>query len=129
MLERSTRMRFEKPVQSTSAMAISRSLHQLEAWIRSRDFAGHEPFDLMNSPYLGAWARKFPFNAFSRQFGKRFAGLRTRRILRVPPSKNCKALGLMLAGYCDLQRCNGDWEKEARYLVSELKRLRSPGES
>jgi hypothetical protein len=107
---------------------VRESVHCLEAWIRNQDYAGYEPFDLVNSPYIGQWSRKFPFSALIRQYGRRFAGLRIRKLLRVPVSKNCKALGLAMSGYCDLARCGEDWEKETKYLKSELRRLRSPGE-
>lgn len=108
---------------------IHKSVHRLESWMHARDYAGYEPFDLMNSPYIGAWARRFPFSILIRQFGRRLAGLRTRRLLRVPASKNCKALGLTLSGYCDLARCGEDWQKEAIHIKSELCRLRSPNVS
>jgi hypothetical protein len=107
---------------------IGKSLHGIVDWIRSRDYSGYEPFDLMNSPYVGPWARRLPFSLFIRHFGRRIAGLDTRRFLRVPPSKNCKALGLMIAGYCDLLRNGEEWGSELRYLKSELQRLRSPDE-
>jgi hypothetical protein len=63
------------------------------------------------------------------QFGKRFAGLRIRRWLRVPQSKNPKALGLFLTAYCDLARCGDDTGSVVAYLKSELRRLRSPNEN
>jgi hypothetical protein len=96
--------------------------------MRAQDYAGYEPFDLMNSPYLGGWAQRFPFNVLIRQYGRRFSGCKIRELLRVPMSKNCKALGLILAGYCDLTRCGEDWTEQAQYIKSELKRLRSPEE-
>lgn len=107
---------------------IENAVERLEEWIRARDYAGYEPFDLMNSPYAGAWARRFPFSLLIRQYGRRFAGLNVRQTLRVPASKNCKALGLILAGYCDRARSGRDSHREAGYIKSELRRLRSPGE-
>jgi hypothetical protein len=117
------------PADASRIARVNESVHKLETWLRSEDYAGYEPFDLMNSPYIGKWARRFPFYVMIRQYGRRFAGSNIRRILRVPISKNCKALGLILSGYCELSRCGENWRERANYLKAELRRLRSPGES
>src|SRR5712691_3260716 len=73
---------------------------KVQEWIEARDCAGYEPYDLLNSPYLeGRWARRKLVGTAIIQSGKRFAGGRIRRWLRVPASKNPKALGLLLAAY------------------------------
>ena len=102
---------------------------RLRSWIEARDFAGHEPFDLLNSPFLQRrWLREPPLSYCWIQFGKRLGGQRVRQWLQVPPSRNPKALGLLLAGYCDLQRegedCASQFAALKRYLVA----LRSPNE-
>ena len=98
--------------------------------MESRHFEGYEPFDLLNSPYLhGKWARHLPIAVLLIQLGKRFAGQRFREFLKVPPSRNPKALGLCLSAYCDLARAGYDVSAEAAWLKSELIRLRSPHES
>jgi hypothetical protein len=106
----------------------------LRTWIESRQFEGYEPFDLLNSPYLagsflGSWARKALPGIFIIQMGKRFAGQRLRQILKVPRSRNPKALGLCLLAYCDLARSGCDVSEQAIRLKNELIRLRSPDES
>ena len=131
----------ERPVASTRPVAfrdnggdeisaaVDRSLFALKSWVEKRDYAGHEPFDILSSPLLrGRWARWWPLAMVLIQFGKRWGGLRLRRWLRVQPSKNPKALGLFLSAYCDFARCGDDTHHEAAYLKSELKRLRSPNE-
>ena len=117
-----------------SALSESSSLTQavetLRTWIESRQFAGYEPFDLLNSPYLsGAWARKALPAILLIQAGKRFAGLRLRQALKIPPSRNPKALGLCLSAYCDLAQAGYDVSAEAAWLKNELIRLRSPHEA
>jgi hypothetical protein len=107
---------------------VHKAVHEVQGWLESRDYSGYEPFDLVSSPYVGPWSRRFPFSLLIRQYGRRFAGVRIRELLRVPMSKNCKALGLVLAGYCDLARCGENWEPEAKYIKAELLRLRSPQE-
>lgn len=118
---------------NTQASEISRAVDQsllvLQDWVEKHDYAGYEPFDILSSPLLQArWARWWPAGIALMQFGKRFAGLRTRRWLRVPASKNPKALGLFLSAYCDTTRCGGDTRAAALYLKSELRRLRSSNE-
>ncbi len=109
--------------------AVDESLLALRNWVESHNYAGYEPFDILSSPLLrGRWARSWPLAIALIQFGKRFAGLRIRRWLRVPQSTNPKALGLFLSAYCDLARCGDDTWSAAAHLKSELKRLRSPNE-
>jgi hypothetical protein len=108
---------------------LDRSLSTLRSWVEQRDYSGYEPFDILSSPFLRArWARQWPWGIAFIQFGKRLVGIRTRRWLRVPESKNPKAFGLFLAAYCDMARAGDDTRRAAFYLRSELQRLRSPNE-
>jgi hypothetical protein len=113
--------------QAESAELIQ-AIQALRRWIESRHYEGFEPFDLLNSAYLsGSWARKALPGVLLIQTGKRFAGLRVRRLLKVPPSRNPKALGLCLAAYCDLARsgCEPDysWGYDWDYLSLRGTRL------
>ena len=106
------------------------AVQALRTWIESRQFEGYEPFDLLNSPYLaGAWARKPLPGIILIQAGKRFAGQRLRQFLKVPRSRNPKALGLCLSAYCDLARSGCDVSAQAIWLKNQLTRLRSPHEA
>jgi hypothetical protein len=110
--------------------SLTQGLGALRRWIETRQFAGYEPFDLLNSPYLrGAWARKALPAILFIQAGKRFAGLQLRQALKIPPSRNPKALGLCLSAYCDLAQAGYDVSAEAAWLKNELIRLRSPLEA
>ena len=123
ILARSTRVPFP------TNTAIDQAIVDLQAWTESRNYAGYDPFDLLNSPFLGARAlHEWPLGIAFIQLGKRYAGLTIREWLRVRPSKNPKALGLFMASYCDLARCGERTQDNANYLKGELKRLRSPGE-
>jgi hypothetical protein len=118
---------------STETEAVVRPydmvLRELRAWIEVRDCAGHEPYDLLNSPHFKAtWTRRPPLANLLIQWGRNFGGVRLRHLLGVPASKNPKALALMLAGYCDLARCGERTASEAGNLKRELQRLRSPNE-
>jgi hypothetical protein len=111
-------------------MEISNALDSLRLWVEEREYAGYEPYDLLNSPRLaGIWPRSSVLSSALIQVGKRFGGVRLRRVLEVPPSRNPKALGLFLSGYCDLQHCGGEFDRHARVLKSELQRMRAPGEA
>ncbi len=118
------------PSAGTDSSTLRQAVEALRTWIEFRQYVGYEPFDLLNSPYLGgAWARKSLPAVFLIQLGKRFGGARLRRLLQVPLSRNPKALGLCLSAYCDLARSGYEVSAEAAWLKAELKRLRSPGES
>ena len=109
---------------------LPQAIEALRAWMESRQFAGYEPFDLLNSPYLAAgWTRKPLPAVVITQFGKRFAGMRMRQALRVPPSRNPKALGLCLTAYCDLARAGYEVSAQIAWLKDELIRLRSANEA
>jgi hypothetical protein len=113
----------------SESSSLTQAIEALRTWIETRQFAGYEPFDLLNSPYLSrAWARKALPAIFLIQAGKRFAGLRLRHALKIPPSRNPKALGLCLSAYCDLALAGCEVSGEAEWLKSELIRLRSPRE-
>lgn len=108
---------------------IANSTCQLQRWIEARDYAGYEPYDILNSPFLSApLFRRSPLNWGLIQVGRRWTGIKFRRMLRVPASKNPKALGLLLSGYCDLLRCGESCLRQMHRLKLELLRLRSPAE-
>jgi len=105
------------------------SLARLKTWVEQRDYAGWEPYDFLNSPSLsGKIFSMFPLNWLMIQAGKRSGSSRLRERLRVPASKNPKALALFISGYCDLARSGEDTRERAQCLRSELVRLRSPNE-
>jgi hypothetical protein len=116
----------EATIESTP---VSAAVAKLYSWIKERDGAGFEPFDLMNSPYFrGNWAKHFPFNVVIRHAGRRFVGLKTRRFLKVPASTNPKAIGLLLSGCCEMGRLEDGWRSEAETYKAKLLQLRSKGE-
>ena len=114
---------------ASESSAYSRALNRLREWIERHDYAGFEPYDLLNSPYLqGRWSRNKFVAPFIIQAGRRFGGLRLRSWLRVPPSRNPKALALCLLAYCDLQRLGEKCIQRADSLKRLLLDLKSPVE-
>lgn len=104
-------------------------VRELNAWLVERDYAGHEPYDLLNSPFLASWACRQPFATLFIQSGKRIGGLALRRLLRVPASRNPKALGLILSAYCDLAKLGWNCAAEADHVKQLMLERRSPGEN
>jgi hypothetical protein len=108
---------------------LTRSISTVSSWMKQRQYSGYDPFDLLNSPLFAArWPRRVPFSVAIRLFGSRLAGTTLRQLLRVQPGVNTKALGLALAGYCDLAQCSRLSNQEPFFLKSRLREMRSPGE-
>jgi len=85
----------------------------LDDWMRARNFAGHDPFDLLASPLVRrlCFGLRWPAVAWT-QLGKR-SPVQLRGVLRVPRQRNPKGIGLVLAAYVRLLRATGD----AAYLA------------
>lgn len=114
---------------SGESSGLVQAVEKLRAWIEGHRFAGYEPYDVLNSPFLrGGWAHRPPLSFVFLQTGKRFGGLHLREALKVPPSRNPKALGLCLSAYCDLSQSGYEVSEKAAWLKAELIRLRSAGE-
>jgi len=105
------------------------ALQRLRAWIEERDYSGFEPYDLLNSPYLQSKVLRSKWIApWFIQAGRRFGGSSLRRWLKIPRSKNPKALALCMSAYCDLLGLGISCEQQLHRLKDELLDLRSPGE-
>ena len=100
---------------------------KLFAWCRQNDFAGHDPFDALNSRLFQALP--FHHSASARlvwtQTLKR-SPLNLRSMTLVPPEKNAKGIALFaLAALANYRRSKSpEAEKEARELLEELIALR-----
>lgn len=117
------------PIEVARAKNLRPSLARLKVWVEQRDYAGWEPYDFLNSSILSSkLISGFPLKWFVIQSGKRIGSVTLRNALRIPPSKNAKALALFISGYCDLARTGEDTRTQAQYLKEELSRLRSPNE-
>jgi hypothetical protein len=105
------------------------AVETLRTWIEQRNYAGYEPYDLLNSPYLQREILRSGWIApWFIQAGRRFGGSSLRRWLKVPRSKNPKALGLCVSAYCDLAGAGIGCGDRLFLLKDELRNLRSPRE-
>jgi hypothetical protein len=110
-------------------VSIEHAFNDLFTWCRERDFAGHDPFDALNS-------RLFQSTPFDRsrsarliwtQVFKRFP-INLRNLALIPRQQNSKGLALFsLAAVADYRRCKTiEAETEARDLLDELSQARIP---
>ena len=116
------------PGETLGQTTIGPSLSGLKTWVELRDYAGWEPYDFLNSPILPRAFARFPLNWLAIQAGKRSGSVALRKALRIPASKNPKALALFISGYCDLAQSGQDTRSQTQYLKAELVRLRSANE-
>jgi len=112
---------------------ISDSFIRLEEYIEQTGFLGWDPFDGLNSKF-------FQKNSFLRQneparlvwiqLFKR-SPINLRNLLGVEKGYNAKGLGLLLTGYCNLWKINGDdsYLESINFLANKLISLRSEGYS
>ncbi|HKY30837.1 MAG TPA: hypothetical protein VJM12_23155 [Pyrinomonadaceae bacterium] len=105
--------------------------HQrLWAWCRDRDFAGHDPFDALNSKLFQSTPLKHSKLArlAATQLFKR-SPINLRRFALVAPGKNSKAIALLaLAALADYRRQRTkEAETQARQLLDILLSMRLQG--
>jgi hypothetical protein len=113
---------------------LHQGLMPLMTWVRAQGYAGYEPYDILNSPFFSqeTIAHRLVSGVLI-QLSKRWGGLRLRRWMRVPASRNPKALGLLLSAASDMAKLQpgsrAALTDEAVFLIAELERLRSPHET
>jgi len=93
---------------------IAAAMVAVKTWLELNDFAGWDPFDLLNSPSLGRIGSRNRLAGIAIvQLGKR-SPINLRPILRVPRVRNAKAIGLALSAYVELRELNGATSDEDR---------------
>ena len=99
--------------------------------MRERDFAGYDPFDLLNSRLCSFLAGRSRWAGVAViQIGKR-SPINLRPLLGVRPGRNAKGIGLVLASYVRLWSRTRDiqWKARASELVDWLAGEVRPGMS
>jgi hypothetical protein len=112
-----------------SSINVHEATQRLLEYCHTSDWAGHDPYDALNSELLGA----FPIldTSFLRlvltQLLKR-SPVDLRHLLRIPKTQNPKALGLFLSSLVKLRRVGFLADDElAKQIVARLAALRSAG--
>ena len=116
----------------TDSSEIERALTRLLDWCRARDFAGHDPFDGLNSRIFQATPLKSSRAArlIWTQLFKR-SPVNLRALARVPAGKNPKGLALFALAALAQFRTDPSTENEAsaRALMKDLLAARLEGRS
>jgi hypothetical protein len=106
-------------------------IRRLLSYIESNDYAGYDPYDALNSPFLKMLSKKSKWAriAFT-QVLRRFP-IDLRGVLGVTKGHNPKGLGLFLSAYAKLYAVEKRPEhlEKIDYLISLLERSRSVGYS
>ena len=112
--------------------SIEQAFDDLFEWCRRRDFAGHDPFDALNSRVFNATPFKHSrtFRLVWTQAFKRFP-FNLRALVLVPSQQNSKGHALFaLAALGNYRRLKtAESENEARELLDELLRMQIVGYS
>ena len=109
---------------------LASAYESLWAWCRARNFAGHDPFDALNSKLFQATPLKHSRTArfAATQLLKR-SPINLRRLALVPAEKNSKAVTLFaLAALANYRRLKTkEAEQKARPLLDDLLSMRLEG--
>ena len=103
---------------------IERAYALLDAWCLEHDYAGHDPFDALNSRVFSsvpvARTSRVARLAWSQAFKR--SPLNIRKLARVPAERNAKGTALFaLAALSEFRRTRRqEAEKKARYLIDGL---------
>src|SRR6266550_3558551 len=112
--------------------SIEQALNDLLEWCRARHFAGHDPFDALNSGLFQATplTKSETARLLWTQLLKR-SPVNMRALARVPAQRNAKGLALFaLAALANHRRLRTTaTEREVRHLLDELIRLQISGYS
>jgi hypothetical protein len=113
-------------------ISVEQALGDLLRWCRSRDFAGHDPFDALNSPIFQAtpFATSKTGRLVFTQLIKR-SPINLRTVTAVPAQQNAKGVALFaLAALANYRRLKtSEAEREARGLLDNLIRMQITGYS
>lgn len=113
-------------------MLFTTAYDELLAWCRAHDFAGHDPFDALNSRLFQASPLAQSRNArfIWTQLVKR-SPVDVRGLARVPADRNAKGIALFaLAAIGDYRRCKTeDYLVQARVLLDALLKMKLAGYS
>ena len=101
---------------------------KLLAYCRANDWAGHDPYDALNSnlfkalPFLNS---RIPQIAITQALKRSPVNLR--RLLQIPKTQNPKALALFLSAFLKLSKAElDDREELVQLMIDRLTSLRSP---
>jgi hypothetical protein len=86
-------------VGSMERYQVHRALCEAMAWMKSNGLAGYDPYDALASPLASVVGLRIPFAGRLFIQGLRLFPLNLRRMLRIAPALDSKALGLLARAY------------------------------
>jgi hypothetical protein len=116
-------------IDTQTSHSISAVLIQLLAYCKSRNWAGADPYDALNSEWLTSlpWLNRRVPRLILTQVLKR-SPLNLRPLLRIPPTQNPKALALFVAAFVKMHRMGLLEDRQLiDEMISTLEAQRSPG--
>lgn len=106
---------------------VRNALDGLLRFVESRDYAGYDPYDALNSPLIRRLGSKSKWTRVAFTQVLRRSPINIRPLLGVKKGHNPKGIGLFLWGYSKLFKLYGRQEDldKIRYLLDLLDRLKS----
>jgi hypothetical protein len=108
-------------------MIIDSYIKNLKAYIEAEDYAGYDPYDALNSPFLKALSAKSKWLRIAFLQALRISPINFRALLGVKKGYNPKAIGLFLGGYTKLYSLEEkkQYLDKIHYLLELLKKNKS----
>lgn len=110
---------------------VQNCLEEVLRYVESEDYAGYDPYDALNSPWVQRVGAKNKWVRVAATHLVRRSPVNLRPLLRIRKGHNPKGIGLFLWGYSRLYALTGEprYLQRADYLLDLLERLQSPGYS
>jgi hypothetical protein len=112
-----------------SRESIVTAFGRLRSYVEERRFAGHDPYDALNSPLVRAATLGLKWPRIAATQALRRCPVNIRPLIGIRAGHNPKALGLFLWGYSRLYSANptDSCLETMRFLLERLEESRSPG--
>lgn len=112
-------------------MEVKETLNRLRQYCEGQDFAGWDPYDALNSPFMPVLSLGTKYGRIAWTQFLRRSPVNLRPLLRIPKGHNPKGLGLFLRSYSMLYAMERkpEYLDTCRKLVGLLKKYRSEGYS
>jgi len=118
-----------EPCESLDLRMVKARTDRLRAYVETADYAGCDPYDALNSPFLRTLSSRSKWLRIACTQFLRRCPLNLRTILDVRKGHNPKSIGLFLWGYARLYCAEEkpEYRERIEYLLDLLERLRSEG--
>jgi len=117
------------PTEGVDLGIVQGYVNKLRAYIETSDYAGYDPYDALNSPFIRMVSSRSKWLKIACTQFLRRSPLNLRTILATQTGHNPKAIGLFLWGYTRLYAMGGkpEYRQKIEYLLDLLEKTRSEG--